>query len=128
MNRVVSEWLRKADGDLRTCRRETLVTDDANLDAISFHAQQCVEKLMKAVLIAAQTDAPKTHDLVRLSRLVTDVRPAWAWEERELRELTRGAVAFRYPDSSPTESEARQALEMCERMRLPLLALLSDER
>jgi HEPN domain-containing protein len=49
MNEVVEEWIAKAEGDFRTASRELVVVDRPNYDAVCFHAQQCIEKLMKAV-------------------------------------------------------------------------------
>ena len=37
-------------------------------DAVCFHAQQCVEKLMKALLIHLGLDPPRTHNLMLLDR------------------------------------------------------------
>ncbi len=67
MNEVVKEWIQKAEGDWRTANREFEVEFDPNFDAVCFHAQQCIEKLQKAVLIARNTIPPKTHDLVELN-------------------------------------------------------------
>jgi HEPN domain-containing protein len=35
------------------------------LSAVCFHAQQCAEKYLKALLIWKDFDCPKTHDLAR---------------------------------------------------------------
>ena len=123
MNKVVREWLDKAEGDYVAMR--TLLAASTPLpDGVCFHAQQCVEKLMKAVLIASQTDAPKTHSLRGLSQLVAAVRPGWDWSEVDLKTLTKGAVEFRYPSETATEQEAAAAADICEHIRPPLLALL----
>jgi hypothetical protein len=37
-----------------------------------FHAQQCVEKLLKAVLASCGVDFPFTHDLEALRRLLVE--------------------------------------------------------
>ena len=46
MNDTVKEWLEKADRDYATAARELKVEDNPNYDAVCFHAQQCIEKLM----------------------------------------------------------------------------------
>lgn len=124
MTDVLREWLFKADGDLRVARREMAVEDGPNYDAICMHAQQCVEKLMKAALIAAEAEAPKTHNLVWLARLLVAVHPTWVYDADELDHLSRGAVKFRYPGDSATAENAATALAVCERLRPTLLALL----
>ena len=62
---AVERWLRKAANDLRT--GETMVSvDPAVTDTACFHAQQCVEKCLKAFLTFAQRHVEKTHSLPRL--------------------------------------------------------------
>jgi len=51
---ISQEWIAKAEGDLTTALREYRARNAPNYDAACFHAQQCVEKYMKAVLIAHQ--------------------------------------------------------------------------
>ena len=51
MNATVKEWVAKAEGDYRAAERELHPTGTPNLDAVCFHAEQCAEKLMKALLI-----------------------------------------------------------------------------
>ncbi len=50
MNEVVQEWLDRAEGDYATARRENAVVEQPNHVAVCFHAQQCIEKLMKGLL------------------------------------------------------------------------------
>lgn len=47
---TVKLWLVKADHDLKTAKDE-LATDDPATDAVCFHAQQFVEKYLKAYLV-----------------------------------------------------------------------------
>ena len=44
-----------------------------------FHAQQCVEKLLKARLIQLGQMVDKTHDLAALSRQLEVVDDQWNW-------------------------------------------------
>jgi HEPN domain-containing protein len=54
--------LRRAESDLRACRK--LAADEAmGDDVVGFHAQQAVEKSLKAVLVLAGVPFPRTHDL-----------------------------------------------------------------
>jgi len=66
MNDVVKEWMTKAEGDYRTACRE-FEADKPNYDAVCFHAQQCIEKYMKALLIEKGQVPPKVHDLAVLA-------------------------------------------------------------
>lgn len=125
MNDVIREWLAKADGDFRTAQRELATVEAPNLDAVCFHAQQCIEKLMKALLIARGELPPKTHDLVYLADAIGRGNPAWSWPEVELRFLSRAAVAFRYPGESAEAADAAEAVEIAARLRTELLLQLA---
>ena len=48
MNETIREWVAKAEADYATAQRELCVKSSPNYDGVCFHAQQCVEKLMKA--------------------------------------------------------------------------------
>ncbi len=123
MNDVVREWIAKAEGDYLTATREVRA-DPPNYDAVCFHAQQCVEKLMKATLIARGQIPPKNHDLTVLDGLLASVEPQWSWPVEELRLLSRSAVIFRYPGEAADREEAEAALGVSTAMRERLLGLL----
>jgi len=124
MNGTVKEWISKAEGDYTTAVRELRATQSPNYDAACFHAEQCAEKLMKALLIHLGVTPPRTHDLSTLDRLLAPVCQGWSWPAEELRFLTRAAVDFRYPGGSADESEASQSLDIATRMRATLRSLL----
>lgn len=92
---------------------------------VCFHCQQCVEKLLKAVLCEAGIAFPKTHDLEDLAGRVLGVKPAWSYELDDLKRLAPGAVKYCYPGWDASEQEALDALAACERLRASLGALLS---
>jgi HEPN domain-containing protein len=123
MNEVVREWIDKAEGDFLTATREVRA-DPPNYDAVCFHAQQCIEKLLKALLIAKGQVPPKTHDLTVLSDLLSSLDSDWRWPMEELRLLSRSAVLFRYPGESAGRDEAQAALNVSKAMRPRLLSLL----
>src|SRR5262245_6490438 len=50
MKPLTHEWIGKAEGDFATARREVRARKAPNYDAACFHAQQCVEKYLKALL------------------------------------------------------------------------------
>lgn len=124
MNEVVREWIDKSEGDYLTATRE-VHANPPNYDAVCFHAQQCIEKLLKAALIAKEEMPPKTHDLVVLSGLLCSSNAQWHWPIEELRLLSRAAVIFRYPGESAGPEEAETALHVSEAMRERLLSLLA---
>jgi len=124
MNATVKEWFAKAEGDLASARREYRARKSPNHDSACFHAQQCVEKLMKAALIHRKTSFPKTHDLVELHRILLKKEPSWIWDEAELAWLSRAAVNYRYPGNTATRQHAKTAVNLCRRLRERLLGLL----
>jgi HEPN domain-containing protein len=93
--------LRKAQGDLAVARL-VAADPDPHDDAIGFHAQQAVEKALKAVLARSQVPNPRTHDLTYLVELLgthgidvpaTIAEPEW---------LSPWAVTTRYDDLDDT--------------------------
>lgn len=121
---VVAEWLRKAIGDLRTADRELRVVDRPNLDAVCFHAQQSAEKVLKAFLESRGQRPPKVHDLVHLRALVSALAPGWTFPLNELSELSHSAVEARYPGFSATLQDARQLLDIAQRLWVALRPLI----
>jgi len=77
MSQLVDEWIRKAVADLQTAKRESRVRRNPNFDAVCFHAQQAVEKMLKAKLASERRDIPRTHDLTKLLDVVLDTEPLW---------------------------------------------------
>jgi HEPN domain-containing protein len=77
---------------LEEMRDVTRVSDRS----VGFHAQQAVEKALKAWLALAGVDYPKTHDLQELLALLADQGVNIPDVFRELDYLTDYAVLFRY--------------------------------
>ena len=71
---------------------------DAGLAPTCFHAQQSVEKAMKAVLMARQVYFRYTHDLEELFKLVTEAEITPPHGIDALRRLSPFAVELRYDD------------------------------
>lgn len=69
MNELVREWIEKAEGDYHTALREFRARKFPNFDAAGFHAQQCVEKYLKAILQQNNIRFEKVHDLLALLNL-----------------------------------------------------------
>ncbi len=122
MNDSVSharQWLAKARSDLVAAER--LIAAGGPHDAVCFHAQQTVEKALKALLAFAQAPIPHTHNLEDLqaacAQLTGTAVPARlsTWE---LSELTPFAVESRYdvefwPDEQTARRAATVASDVC---------------
>lgn len=127
MNDKVKAWIDKAEGDYRTAGRELRTAERPNFDAVCYHCQQCVEKLLKGALLARGVEPPHVHDLVYLSKRLRDAGATWRFDEHELYFLSQSAVVFRYPGETASSDEGREAMEICERLRGELLRMLSEE-
>jgi HEPN domain-containing protein len=76
----------------------------APVEIIGFHAQQAVEKLLKAVILAADGTFPTSHRIAELFDLARELGASLPDNLDELRFLTPFAVEFRY-DVMPEEPE-----------------------
>jgi len=125
---VVSEWVRKAENDLRNAAHTLTLDDDCPTDTVCFHAQQCVEKYLKAFMAWEGIPFSKTHDISVLVALLPGGMPELLTaEEQEL--LTDYAVISRYPgdDEEPSLAAARKAVRIARRVRKHVRALLPRE-
>lgn len=120
---LVDQWLRKADHDLVVANA---VRENAEVaDLIAFHAQQSIEKALKAVLTAHQVPFPKTHDLLTLVDRFPEA-PSFLDEKRGMLEtISLYGVAARYPGvEQPTHEAALDALttaqQIVQRIRVRL--------
>jgi HEPN domain-containing protein len=125
VSETVKEWIVKAEGDFTVASREMRARKSPNYDAVCFHCQQCIEKLMKALLIHRGVTPPKTHMLLVLDELLAPACPGWTWSADELRFLSRAAVFLRYPGESAEKQEAKESLMLAKKMRARLILLLT---
>jgi len=103
--------LKKATNDL-TAAKAILSTGEA-LDTVCFHAQQVVEKSLKAILALHAIEYPWRHDLGELLELVRPLAPEIASFEDRIFRMTPYAVEVRYDvEFEPVLPEAEEALEI----------------
>lgn len=115
---LARQWVVKAENDLRNAKHTLKLGETGPLDTVCFHAQQCVEKYLKALLTLSEIDFPRTHDISVLLALVPAyTRPELNREEQA--RLTDYAVSTRYPgDYEPLSlGEAQQAVDVANRVR-----------
>src|SRR5437763_4515004 len=108
---VVREWVVKAKNDLKTAIHTLTLGKDAPTDTVSFHAQQCIEKYLKALLVLRGIPFPKTHDIRLLTSLIpARFRPTLDGKVKD--RLTEYATVMRYPGvgTDIPLREARQAV------------------
>jgi HEPN domain-containing protein len=114
---VVAEWVEKAEHDLIAGSHALGLADACPTDTVCFHAQQCVEKYLKAALVLHQIPFPKTHDVARIASLLpSEVRVPLLGHEMDL--LTQFAGPARYPGWRDIPlTEARRAVALARRVR-----------
>jgi HEPN domain-containing protein len=116
---TIKKWILKAENDLKIAKDEML-TENPATDAICFHAQQCVEKYLKAYLISKDKETSKTHDILFLIKQCLLIDNEFNYLlELNADSLTSYAVEIRYPDEFyfPSLEEAKEAIEICEKVK-----------
>lgn len=81
----------------------------ATMAAIGFHAQQAVEKSLKAVCTLRSVEVRRTHDLAALAQSLVDHGVAMPISVDEFRTLNPFAVEYQYDDEI-TSSMTREDL------------------
>jgi HEPN domain-containing protein len=112
----LSGWVARAEEDF-TLARSALQRKKPLLYGATFHAQQCVEKYLKALLVARGLVFPRTHDLVALSDLCLQGGITIPVAQDALDRLAAYAVQVRYPGEDPALDEAREALQVARVVR-----------
>ena len=107
----------KAEGDYDVVSMLLRSRKRSRYDPICFHSQQCAEKYLKARLTEAGITFSKAHDLSILLNLCLPVEPLWAVEMPRMNILTGWAILARYPGTSATNLDAREAVNTCRRLR-----------
>jgi len=124
---VTGEWVTKAEGDLHAAVYLLEPREEQPTEAVCFHAQQCAEKYVKALLVFRSTDFPKTHDLEKLTALLpVALRPRLTIEEQ--RRFIGYATAARYPGAGEIPlAEAKRAVALARRLRREIRRVLPRE-
>ena len=108
-----ADWLRYAHSNLELARVKR--PPKVLFEGLCFHAQQAVEKALKAVLIAKGVPPTKTHNIRTLPDLLPpDVVPPE--EVEDAAGLTDYAVISRYPGDfeSIDEKEYKETVQLAE--------------
>jgi HEPN domain-containing protein len=112
----LKSWLAHAEDDYESARllirrRKPLLYSSC------FHAQQCAEKYLKALLVFKDQGFPKTHDLNVLNNLRKSSGLLIGIDEKNLELLSAYAVMTRYPGDDLTIEEAKEAIRIATTIR-----------
>jgi HEPN domain-containing protein len=122
-------WLQFAFDDLRSAE---ILLAAGIFTMVCFHAQQCAEKALKAVLAAHRQPIPRSHNLIRLRQMAEEALGFGIDIDAEpLRFLNDIYLDSRYPqelgllpEGLPGLAEAQKALTEAEKIYLELKALI----
>jgi HEPN domain-containing protein len=129
MKPVTEAWLIKAGEDLEAIR--SMRGNPGLTGVVAFHAQQCVEKCLKAVAEERKGTVPRVHDLRRLWEVVADqFQPSLDIDL--LRELTDVYTDCRYPgelgltrSGLPTEKDAGRFEGFADQVHATVISMLA---
>jgi HEPN domain-containing protein len=109
-------WAESAEEDY-ILARSALQRKQPLVSGACFHAQQCAEKYMKALLVSKGAIFPKTHDLLMLNNLCSGAGIFLEIDPKHLNTLTDYAVRTRYPGEGPNVDDAKEAIELAKLVR-----------
>ena len=109
-------WVEKAEEDF-TLARSALQRKKPLVTGACFHAQQCAEKYMKALLVSRKKGFPMTHDLLVLNDLCSRTGIFLEIDPKLLNSLTDYAVRTRYPGEGPTLEDVQEAMATTKLIR-----------
>ena len=121
------QWLRYAAEDLEAAEVLMAAPSPKARQAL-FHAQQTVEKALKAFLISNNRKYPLTHSLNVLLDLCAEMDPALRPTAGPALRLTQFAARFRYPgeEEEPGMQEAREGIAAARAVYLAVSDRLSQ--
>jgi HEPN domain-containing protein len=121
-------WISKSSKDLAAGAVD-LTADPPLLGDAVFHAQQAVEKALKAFLTWHSTPFRRTHLLEELGEQCLRIDPSLKVLVDRAVPLTKYAWMYRYPGEpqEPTPEEAEKALALAREVHAAVLARLPEE-
>ena len=127
IGKALRQWREKAESDW-TAVEILCASDRCPANAVCFHSQQFVEKLLKALLTRHGVEAPRTHDIRRLIQVAEPFAPELSRFADASDLLTAHGVESRYPDDwrDIKPEELNEVLEVARRLGKILKAKLDE--
>jgi HEPN domain-containing protein len=116
----VSEWVAKAEEDYQVALSLRRVRRYKPHSSVCFHAQQCIEKYLKAILEMDGATIRKVHALPALLDQCARGHAILAPMRPDVVRLFAYAVEFRYPGESASLEDAKEAVLIMKRSRSEL--------
>ncbi|MFB3885555.1 MAG: HEPN domain-containing protein [Thermodesulfobacteriota bacterium] len=115
MRRLSEEWIRLANEDLQSAE---YLFEKQLFRMVCYHAQQSVEKVLKALLAEKEAEVPRIHNLIDLNNSVKKLGFVTSLTDEEALFLN-AIYRWRYPPDlgllpagEPTELDAQRALSI----------------
>lgn len=128
VTQLIRQWVEKAEEDLLTGEHTLTLGERCPFATVCFHAQQCIEKYIKALLVSLTIDFPKIHDIGELTQLLPQGYNI-SLDALQQEQLSDYAVVSRYPGTwEPlTRSDAEEAVALARQVRENIRVLLPAE-
>lgn len=120
-------WLDRAATDISVSR---ILIKKKAVPHAAFNIQQAVEKILKALLVAARQDIRKTHDLAALAGLANEHWPDLVPDPFMLDRASRWYAVSRYPgieEIMPAPSDVKEALTEAQALFASVIAKVPPE-
>lgn len=127
LKQATLDWLQKAETDHRSAHALRHLPEPI-VETACFHAQQSIEKHLKAYLQEHAIPFPRTHDLSELTALVGTRVPGLAALGSDLAWLSIYSVDIRYPGTVAGITESDRALAIADKVQALVLAALPQTR
>ncbi len=124
MNKPFHEWVEKAEEDYRATLSLNRLKKYPVHGVVCFHAQQCIEKYLKAILEKNALTVRKIHALTILLEECSALHPFLSSMREDMIRLSTYAVEFRYPGESAVAKDSQEAVAIMKRSRLTLRNVL----
>jgi HEPN domain-containing protein len=124
------QWLEKATEDLTVAR---LVLKEEHTAHACFLSQQCIEKSLKAYLLAKSNTYPRAHKLMELLKGCEPFNATFSQFRNDCLVIDQYYIPTRYPDGipggtptgMPSTAEATEAIAAAEKILLFITQQLS---
>jgi len=117
-NKIISNWLLKADHDLGTAIVTYQHVPDYK-DTIAFHCQQAIEKYLKAYLVHLDIEFRKWHNLIYLFDLISQKDKFNEEYYDKAVSVQNFSIEIRYPNEiiELTDFEIQEAISTAKEFR-----------
>lgn len=114
---TVHDWVAKAEMDYESALDLARRRKKPLPDKITYDCAQCAEKYLKAYLIRRNKPFRYRHDLIELRELCQEVDADFRLLAEDLKTCNQWRSEIRYPGSSATVDDAKEAITAMKRVR-----------